>query len=137
MTLCTALYRHLATDATIAAIAGDRVYPMDPPQPELGADLASRIVYALTDQQDGTLDVGGGTNTWVSSIVVTIDAADPDTAWTLGDAVRDRLHKFSGAMGESPGVEVLVCTMTGRADDVDREHKIYGQALSFDIHHSS
>lgn len=93
------LRAHLLADPAIAAIVGDRIYPVHLPQ---GMRAAS-VVYNRISEIEVT------TNTGPSALVSTrfqFDAvsASVDEAAALADAVKERLGGFAGAITYTGGV---------------------------------
>lgn len=92
------LRAHLLADPAIAAIVGDRIYPVHLPQ----GMRAACIVYNRVSEIETTHSKGP------SALVSTrfqFDAvsASVDEACALADAVKERLGGFAGAITYAPG----------------------------------
>ncbi len=113
MTLETALRAYTLADATVAGLAGTRMYPAKLPQ---GPTLPA-IVYQRIDTRRQH-DMAGPDGLPRPRVQVTAWAANVAGAWALANAVRGRLDGFSGQWGD---VAIGSCLCVGERDLDDPE----------------
>lgn len=123
MSLETALRTYTLAGATVAALAGTRMYPRVLPQtPTLPA-----IVYQRIDTRR-LHDMAGPDGLPRTRMQVTCWAADVAGAVAMAAAVRERLDGFRGAWGSEA---VGACLCVGERDIDDPEARRAGVALDF------
>jgi hypothetical protein len=117
MTLATAIYTHLTTDAGVAALVGTRVYPVTGPQQDEDSAVPSMLVYALSDRRH-EYSMGAKQmvyDTWTFVCV----AGNYDTAHSINDALIASLDHRRITLGGTGGVDVQTMQIVSSQDVPD------------------
>jgi hypothetical protein len=132
MTAAASLYQHLVTLPGIAALSGDRVYPISAPQRPHGEELQPTLVFRLSGRRDDLLLSGPrtlATSTWEIAVI----SADYDAGHELAEAVIAGLNYFKGRMGGPEGVYVEACALQDAADSDEPELGFHAVILQFEL----
>ncbi len=138
MNIKEALFKHLSLSSPIAALVGDRIYPVALPQnPQYPC-----IVYRRTPPISRENSTRGYSGMTASLFEITAWAADTesisgyDSAGAVGAALWNRLHGFKGLMGGAGGVQVAVCLATDDgSDEFDDDLQIFGDRQVYRLVH--
>ncbi len=129
-TCAESLYSHLASNAGVAAIAGDRIYPVLAPQKDPNAPLEPTLVFRLAARRDDIVMQGPMTMATTEWEIAAL-AQQYDRAHELAEAVIASLNYFKGVMGG--GVRVEACTLQDAADLDEPELGFFAVILRFEI----
>lgn len=133
MNLPQAIRAHLAADEAIAAIAGERVYPVVPPMLD-DADIQAFVLYRQTGRAN---DEALGLDMDVTRWRVEGWSIDYDQAWDLGRAIQIALHKFGteqtdGLLGGAEGIRCKI-RITDQFDDLEPATGAFALVGEFEI----
>lgn len=135
MTFDAALSAYLQADSGIAALAGNRVYPDYPPQPDTNTALPLTVYYQLASlSTDAQLD--GAMAVYEADYRVCVCGSTHKDVVALQDAVIAALNGKRGVIGGVGGREVLDCRMTGGFSLIDEsimEQRIYAREIDFSL----
>lgn len=135
MTIKEAIFRHLTTNAGLAALVGDRVYPKKLPQPKppkkptLPAIVYHRITTPREHDQDGSANLHSPL--WQFDCFATTDGQASEVARVL----RLALDGFAGTMGGVGGVAVDAAFVEDEQDDYDDTTEFFRSIVDFTIMH--
>lgn len=130
MSIEAAIYTRLTTDAAVAALIGDRVFPNAVPQ---GSEYPAIDYEQTSGIRDQVMD---GPTGLVSSIFdIRCKGKTYIETRTLADAVRARLDGFAGTID---GQIISSASVTDEYDEPvispgDRENRIFTKLLQFTI----
>jgi len=129
-----ALYAHLAADASVAALAGTRIYPLAIPQHVYNeASKLPCLVYQRVGG-DQPIDTCGAPDYAGTSVRIDAYARNYGDAAALADAVRAALVNHTGLMGS---VHVSRVNLEGNALDLlDVEPGLYRVSRTYSIWHA-
>lgn len=131
MTIEEAISAHLAADAGVSSLVGNRVYPAVAPQkPEVPYIVYTRISSAREHSHDGASGLARPRFQFDCASRSYIGAME------LSNAVRLALDAFQGTMGGSGGVDVHAVFIEDEQDSYDDELKLYWRSLDFIIWHT-
>lgn len=128
MTLEQGIYAALAAHAGVAALAGDRIYPVEAPQ---GTPLP-RIVFARQETENLATLRGRGTHDRVQ-VAVLCFADDVQQVRDLAIAARDALDGRVGAGADAIQSCRLVGRLQARVREAEADPGILSDALLFTI----
>jgi hypothetical protein len=127
-----ALYAHLAADASVAALAGTRIYPLMIPQHVYNeASKLACVVYQRTGM-DLPINTCGAEALAGTSMRIDAYARSYGVAAQLAAAVRDALVNFTGPMGT---VHVSRVNLESELDLLDIEPGLYRVSQTYSIWH--
>lgn len=127
-----ALYAHLTTDASVAALADARVYPLMIPQHVYNeASKLPCVVYQRTGM-DLPINTCGAEALAGTSMRIDAYARSYGVAAQLAAAVRDALVNFTGPMG---AVHVSRVNLESELDLLDIEPGLYRVSQTYSIWH--
>ena len=127
-----ALYAHLAADASVAALAGTRIYPLMIPQHVYNeASKLACVVYQRTGM-DLPINTCGAEALAGTSMRIDAYARSYGIAALLAAAVRDALVNFTGPMG---AVHVSRVNLESELDLLDIEPGLYRVSQTYSIWH--
>jgi hypothetical protein len=133
MNLPQAIKTHLAANAAVAAIVGERIYPVLPPMTD-ETEMDAFVLYRQTgraNEEALVLDMD------VTRWRVEGWSTDYDQAYDLGRAVQAALHKFGanqadGLLGGSGGIRVKI-RITDQFDDIEPTTGAFALVGEFEI----
>lgn len=132
LTIEEGIYYLLANNAAVAAIVGDRIYPIKLPQdPTLPA-----ITYQLITP-DSMIAHDGMSGTGIKRYQITGFALSPDEVVDLIEAIRICMTCYKGTIGA--GANTIVCQVmlpAGGYESNEPEIERYMRALDFIIWHN-
>lgn len=130
MTIEAAVIQHLLAHPGVAALVGDRIYPMRLPQrptyPALTCQKVSGPRVTAKDGPAGLAQARMQVSCWAKSY--------PD-AKAVAEQVRRALAGFSGVMGGAGGVKVEMTQLENEVDMYEPETGIYHVPVDFVIWH--
>ena len=133
MTIHSALYRLLTSNGAVAALVGDRVYPMQAPQ-----DTAYPLIVFSTIVELRAPTLAGASGAVNPKIQVDCWAESNEDADSLSDAVRLALDGYRGTVGS---VVIRACALGLRHDGIveprdGTENRVFGRNMEFDVWHT-
>lgn len=109
-------------------IALDRIYPIHAPE-LTGREMSPTVVYrqiGLASEETLGRDMRG--SRWQIAAM----AQDYDTAYDLGQAIEDTLHKFHGPLGGLDGPRCAI-RVSDQFDEIETELGIYALIGEYEI----
>ena len=132
MNLPQAIKAHLAVDAAIAAIVGDRIYPEY--LPTVQDDIQAFITYRQTGRAN---EEALGLDMDVTRWRIEAWSADYDQSYDLGRAIQAALHEFGnlqsdGLLGGDGGIRVKI-RITDQFNEVEPVTGAFSLTGEFEI----
>ncbi len=132
MNLPQAIKAHLAVDAAIAAIVGDRIYPEY--LPTVQDDIQAFITYRQTGRAN---EEALGLDMDVTRWRIEAWSGDYDQSYDLGRAIQAALHKFGnlqsdGLLGGDGGIRVKI-RITDQFNEVEPVTGAFSLTGEFEI----
>jgi hypothetical protein len=131
MSAAAALVAHLAANAGVSALVGDRIYSQERPQ---GGTLPAIVYEQQFDEMDYSHN--GDTGYIVHEFELTAWAATKLVADQIGAAVRAAISGFRGTLGAGASTitaGAVFITSMGR-DEFDDDPAVRGSSMVIEIH---
>lgn len=117
------IYNILSNNAAVAAIVGEKIYPLRAPQPEVAPYITYSIIHTNPSRTKAYGNASGASELDEVSIQINCVQTRYSSAITLAEAVRDALDRAGEA--NYFGVTIQSIDFDGHQDTFDEDVNLY------------